>query len=623
MKYKFLLFVVCLATTVGVVAQERKLPESYSLPGHPRLLLLKGEEASVRASITANPSWRRIHESILQESEAINGLPPLERIQIGRRLLSISRECIRRVFYLSYAYRITGDEKYFMRAEKEMLAISRFTDWNPSHFLDVAEMTMGMAIGYDWLNGKLSLESKKVIQDAILKKGLEPSFDTTYNAFLKATHNWNQVCNAGMVYGALAIADEDPDIARIVIDRALNSISLPMEDYKPDGAYPEGFAYWGYGTSFNVLFLSALEKSFSTDWGLAEMPGFLKTPAFRENMMGTTGASYNWGDCGPGAGLSPAMFWFAQKNDDPSLLWMEKNLLDKSDYSAFTGDRLLPAAIIWGKDIPLEKIKEPMVKVYVGQGPSPVALMRTSWSNPNGIYLGFKAGSASVNHAHMDIGSFVMESDGVRWASDLGMQDYESLESKGIKLWDRTQDAQRWSVLRLNNFVHNTLTVDGQLQRVTGYAKIDRWSGKMAFPFAISDLSSVYVGQLTSISRGVGIIDESYVVIQDELIAPDKPVTVRWTMLTSAEVTINGNTAILRKDGKQLTLRVDGPPKVIVKTWSSQPITSYDAPNPGTTLVGFEVDLAGGKKETLTVKLIPQAASKKANARIQPLSGWR
>ena len=30
-----------------------------------------------------------------------------------------------------------------------MLAIAQFADWNPSHFLDVAEMTMGMAIGYD------------------------------------------------------------------------------------------------------------------------------------------------------------------------------------------------------------------------------------------------------------------------------------------------------------------------------------------------------------------------------------------------------------------------------------------------------------------------------------------
>ena len=73
-------------------------------------------------------------------------------------------------------------------------------------------------------------------------------------------------------------------------------------------------------------------------------------------------------------------------------------------------------------------------------------------------HVGFKAGSPSVNHGHMDIGSFVMEAEGVRWAFDLGVQNYNSLESKGIKVFGKDQDAQRWSILRMNNYFHNTLT---------------------------------------------------------------------------------------------------------------------------------------------------------------------
>ncbi|HEX6892914.1 MAG TPA: heparinase II/III family protein [Chryseolinea sp.] len=617
-------FVVLLAIATTVFAQERKLPETFTLPAHPRILLLNNEDSAIQAAVTSNPVWKKMHAAILRECDEMMGLPLLERIQTGRRLLSVSRECIRRVFYLSYAYRMTGEEKYFQHAEKEMLAVAAFTDWNPSHFLDVAEMTMGMAIGYDWLHDKLSEESKRIIREAILKKGLEPSFDDKYNGFLKATHNWNQVCNTGMTFGALAIMDEYPIESRQIIDRALKTISLPMEDYKPDGAYPEGFSYWGYGTSFNVMFLSAMEKSFSSDYGLSAMPGFLNTPVFRAHMIGTTGASFNWGDCSPGANLSPAMFWFAQKKNDPSLLWMEKNFLTKDDYSAFTNDRLLPAAIIWGKEISFEQITEPASRVYVGQGPSPVALMRTSWSNPNGIYLGFKAGSASVNHAHMDIGSFIMESDGIRWAADLGMQDYESLESKGIQLWGRTQESQRWSVLRLNNFVHNTLTVDDKLQVVSGYSKIDRYSDKEEFSFAVSDLSTIYAGQLANVIRGVAIVDQRYVVIDDELTTLDKPTKVRWTMLTSADVSIGkNNTALLTKDGKQLTLRVESPAKVSLKTWSTQPTTTYDAANPGTTIVGFEMELGANSKEIIVVKLIPPGAEKKAKQNVEALSSWR
>ena len=38
------------------------------------------------------------------------------------------------------------------RLEEEMLAAAGFSDWNPGSFLDVAEMTTALAIGYDWLH---------------------------------------------------------------------------------------------------------------------------------------------------------------------------------------------------------------------------------------------------------------------------------------------------------------------------------------------------------------------------------------------------------------------------------------------------------------------------------------
>ncbi|MEX1238437.1 MAG: heparinase II/III family protein [Cyclobacteriaceae bacterium] len=222
----------------------------------------------------------------------------------------------------------------------------------------------------------------------------------------------------------------------------------------------------------------------------------------------------------------------------------------------------------------------------------------------------------------MDIGSFVMESDGVRWASDFGMQDYESLESKGIQLFGRTQDAQRWSVFRLNNFVHNTLAVNNQLQRVKGYAGIERYSDKPGFTYALSDLSTIYENQLAAIKRGVAIVDGKYVTVQDELTAGDSSTTVRWTMLTPAEVSLSGNTAILRKNGKELQLRVASPAGVKLRTWSTEPATDYDAPNPGTTLVGFEVQLRANEKAVFNVMLIPQGAEDKTKT-TQRLEQWK
>lgn len=596
----------------GYVSPQQDSPE-YVLPDHPRIMLTAGEEDVIMQAVEANPVWEKMHEAVLAESDDIIELPARERTMVGRRLLGTSREVLRRVFYLAYSYRMTGENKYFERAEEEMLAAAGFSDWNPSHFLDVGEMTMALAIGYDWLFDELSRESRSIIREAILKKGLEPSFDSDYNWFLEATHNWNQVCNAGMTFGALAIYEDHPDIAQKVIERALDTIPLAMEDYRPDGAYPEGYGYWGYGTSFNVMFLSAIDKVWPGGFDYSGHSAFLNTGRFRKHMIGPTMQNFNWGDNSPSASLSPATFWFADKNDEPSLLWKETYFLDTDDYSQFTGNRLLPAFMIWGKDIPFDEITEPADRFYVAQGAMPLTLQRTSWSDPDAIYLGFKGGSPSVNHGHMDVGTFVVEVDGVRWASDLGAQSYNSLESKGMDIWNMSQDSERWTVFRLNNHAHSTLTVNGELQRVDGYSKIERYSDDPDFSFGITDMTSLYENDLASVTRGAGIADQKYVVIRDELETTSEPATVRWQMLTEADVNVTGdNTATLTREGQQLHLRVDEPADVQITTWSAQPETDYDEPNPGTVRVGFEIDVPEDTDETLQVKLVPASSGAEA-----------
>lgn len=589
---------------------------------HPQILLLEGQESQIEDLIASAPVWEELHSVILKESNKILGKSLLQRKLTGRRLLSVSRECLRRVFFLSYTYRMTQDKRFLQRAEEEMVNVAGFMDWNPSHFLDVAEMTMGLAIGYDWLFDELEESAKLSIRQAIKNKGLEPSFNSDYNWFVRSTNNWNQVCNAGMTFGALAVADAYPELSKKVIDRALETIKLPMSVYQPDGAYPEGYAYWGYGTGMNVMFLDAIEKALGSDYGLPSAPGFLPSAEFQTHMIAPSGVCYNWGDCNAGGSLDPAMFWFASKTQDPSLLYMENRFLQVDKLSQYTWKRLLPAMMIWAKDVPVAAISEPAAKFWVGQGDNPVALMRTSWSDPDAIYLGFKAGSPSVNHGHMDIGSFIMEADGVRWVSDMGKQNYESLESKGMRIFGKTQDAERWTVYRFNNLSHSTLTIDGEHQRVEGAARIDRFSEAEAFPFAISDISTVYDDQLQAAKRGVSIIDEQYVLVQDEVKALDKTSQLRWAMVTEADVNITSDGATLTKDGQTLYFKVKGPDNLEIKTWSTAPTTDYDAPNPGTILLGFDYELPPNTSATFQVYLVPEKALSTFAEREGSLADW-
>ncbi|CAN1543344.1 Heparinase II/III-like [Spirosomataceae bacterium] len=589
---------------------------AQNLPNHPRVLLLANEESGIQKNIEQDKNWALIHQNILDEATEIISLPTLERIQVGRRLLDKSREALRRLFILSYAYRMTNEKKYFDRCEAELLKISQFTDWNPSHFLDVAEMTMAVSIGYDWLHKDLSETSRKQIKEAILQKGLLPSMDAKHNSWLKASHNWNQVCNAGMTYGALATFEDNPTLAMQIINRAKKSIELPLEDYNPDGAYPEGFGYWGYGTSFHVLFLSVLQKLSLLDNAVNE--GFNKTAYYYQQMLGSSGQSFNYSDAGSGrGGLSPAMFWYANKLKDNSLLFNEKKYLNDKK---MVNNRILPAVMIWGNGLSLDNVPNPNSHVFVGAGKSPVAMMRTSWTDADAIYLGLKAGSANVNHAHMDIGSFVVDALGERWALDLGMQSYESLESKGVGLWNKTQDGQRWEILRYNNRYHNTLTFDDELQLVQENAEITQSTTSPNFMSAVTDLSNIYKNKVKDAKRGVAIMDKNLVVIRDEITNNEVSTRMQWTMVTPADVKIlDYNTVELTQNGKKMYMQVVSKNKISLKTWSTDPVNSFDESNPGTIRVGFEVNLAANEKSDFTVFLSPA----KKTIKVKPLKSWK
>ncbi len=622
-KYSFILpLVLCLFCLVCVSGQSILQSSLSSLPEHPRILLLKGEEKDIIEKFEKEETWKKIHQFILNESDSLISKPVLQRIQIGRRLLSVSRECLRRLFYLSYAYRFTNDIKYMKRAEQEMLAVSSFTDWNPSHFLDVAEMTAGMAIGYDWLYNDIPYPSLEIIKNAIISKGLEPSMVPNNNGWLNLKHNWNQVCNTGMTLGALAIYEDRPEFAKQIIDRAIKSIELPMKEYGPDGAYPEGYSYWDYGTSFNVLFLSVIEKAYGHDFGLAEIPGFLKTAGYLFNMTGPSLMPFNYSDCGPRGTLNPAMFWFASRLNDYSLLKNEIRYL--SNPSSLKSQRLLPSMIVWGAGINLKNVKEPEELIWVGQGITPVALMHTSLVDPDAIFVGIKGGTPSSNHSHMDIGSFVMDAIGERWAMDFGSQDYNSLESKNVNLWAMDQNSQRWEVFRYNNFSHNTITINGELQCVEGHANITGYTSNPMFLSAKTDLSEVYKNSGASLERGIAIIDKKYVIVQDEITTEKQEIILRWNMLTQAAVKITGKrSAMLIQNGKKLKLIVVCPDEAMLTMRSTEPTHEYDAPNPGTVFVGFEVRLLPESKNTCLVMLVPKGNKYSKNKKITPLQDWK
>jgi hypothetical protein len=582
-------------------------------PGHPRLFAGAADWMALRGRRDSDAELARLIGAIEREGRSLLKQPALGYQKQGRRLLAVSREALRRIATWSFCYRLTGGRAFLDRAESEMLDLASFRDWNPSHFLDTAEMTAALAIGYDWLYDGLDPRARDTIRRAIVEKGLLPGTDpkSSFTGWQRTENNWNQVCFGGLTLGALAIADEEPVPARRSLERARAGISHGLRPYAPDGVYPEGQDYWEYGTAFQVLMIAALETALGENWNLDASPGFLASATAQLQMTGPSGRPFNFSDGHDAPQFKPALFWFARRLHQPELLFYQRQrVADIVARGGSFGDegRFLPFIALWWDAMPKSASAPALPTSWLGDGPNPIGVFRSSWTDSNALYLAFKGGSAGLSHAHMDAGSFVLEADGVRWACDLGAQDYESIESKGWNLWSREQNSDRWRVFRLNNFSHNTLTLGGQLHRVNGDARIVGFNPGPT-PGAAIDLSPVFAGQAAGVVRRFQVGADRSVLIRDELTGLSPGTTVRWTLVTRAGVDLARDHAILRQDGRTLQARLLAPRGAVFGVMPADPPDDgVNAPNPGARMLVINTVASASGQLRLDVVLRPGEA---------------
>jgi hypothetical protein len=637
----FGVMILCALAVPSIRGAEPEFPPKISLDEirhridaanhtHPRLLATRDELKGLAASASKDPLKKAIADTIVQQASALENVDPVKRELQGRRLLSVSRRCAQRVLTLATAYHLTADAKYAKRAQKEMLAAARFSDWNPSHFLDVGEMTFALAVGYDWLHDQLDDASRKEIRTAIVEKGLKLPFETKYNAWVHARNNWGQVCHGGLTAGALAVLEDEPDLAARTVKNALDNVVISMAAYAPRGSFPEGPGYWSYGTSYNVLLIANLESVFGTDFGLASAAGFSETGEYPALVCGPSGQFFNYADGGAGRSPEPILFWFASRFHRPDWLFGERELwtqhLGKPGSLRIEGSKLLmPLALLWMKDSEATTpVKMPLN--WLSGGGVPISIHRSSWTDPHATFVGLKSGLHTASHRHMDAGSFVLDSDGVRWATDLGAEGYYGIESRGMDLWGQKQNSDRWKIFRLSNLGHNTLVIDGKLQVADGDSSIVGFSDNPAHPYSIVDMSQVYKGQAKSVHRGIALLPTHEVLIQDELSGLRPGSRVRWGMITTGEPDDLGNNKVtLHQKGEQLALNLLTPTNITcTQLDTAKPRHEWDTPNPGTRMISFEARAPKSGQLTLAVLATPGTCRKPSGDKwkIEPLENW-
>ncbi|KAG6853867.1 hypothetical protein C0991_000474 [Blastosporella zonata] len=356
------------------------------------------------ALIQADPYLKGWNDTIFGNATTYYALPPVKYNYDGSSgILDNSREIKMRIKAFAYTYRMTNDTK-----------------WQ-----GVTQLTT--SVGW-WSND-----------------GIEG--------------NWNCVCNSGLTLGSLAILDDDTtgvakQLLGLTVPNALKNCAQAVSD---DGTWAETANYWYFGTTAHAEMSSALLTATGSDYGLLDTnSNFDKTGKFHMYVAGAT-SLFNYGDHGPNKFSTTAnsMLYYGDKYAQPQYVLFQREQYDAAEpWSMFWYNPTISGAFWDG--LALDQFFDNELDQW--------ASMRSSWTDPEALYVAVKAGKNQNHQTHndLDVGDFVLDALGTRWAGELGSGDYNS---PGYFNSD-AQDAERWKYYRKMTEGQNTLLINQANQNV-------------------------------------------------------------------------------------------------------------------------------------------------------------
>ncbi len=546
----------------------------------PKLILTPSVEKNLKFKIKTDPLVQKYYKFLEAQALQIVDTAVIKLDLEGFRFPD-AREAVRRLGILSIVYRMDKNPVILNRINKELLAICAFKDWNPQHFLDVAQVALGVSLAIDWTGNYLPKQTVKIAKNALIEKAILPSFNEAGQrmGWINGNNNWNAVCHSGMVVAALAIADINPALAAKTISRALEKLPNSLKEYAPEGVHPEGPFYWRFGTSYTIVASNVLSTALGNDFGISKSPGFMKTADYRLQVTGPSDECFNFADSdGKTDGdASAVLSWFAAQTGngnyinkhffedpkDPDYLIDGEALIQQDE------GRMASLALIWLSQCSFKNNAE-LPRSWYGKGHVPLAVFRGDKNDPANFYLAIKGGSGLISHGNMDAGTFVFELNGVRWVVDPGNQNYFPLNQIGFQLSNSSQQSERWTLLTKNNFGHSVVTVNNSLFRVKGNVPVVNFNDGTK-PEVTLDMTELYGDNIKSFERKFIKESNHSFVMEDKFEISDSTKNLTWQLMTTADVIPVKNGAVLKQDGKELKLTILSPENLAVSIVSLDP----------------------------------------------------
>lgn len=528
---------------------------------HPRLFFDKTDISRVRGLLQANDSLIGIgYRQVIKEADAILAQPLFTyglddaKLRVPTIHLFASQ-----LPNLVMAYLLTSDTSYAHRAYTQLEKMASYPDWGADrHFLDAGIGAFNIALAYDGLFEYLGPSRREVLQQAVMKHVLQPGLVQLKKNIWWSTahHNWNGICNGGIIMAALAMFETDPPLMAELVALAANRLPNYIRSFEPDGQSEEGLMYWSYGLMYTTIAFESMQRVLGTTFGLDQYNGFKKTGWFPAYVSGPV-TSLNIGDDPLKNSRSRSFFWFAHHYGDTSLAkWQATLCLETQTMSWMDMIYYNPSMISASRnpDFSLDSYTRG------------IDLMAAQTSTAkDATYVAVHGGRNNANHGHLDAGSFDVQSKGEVWAyGNLGRDDYtypgyfSKQTVPSYKDRDTVQTiAGRWHFYRLRAEGKNCLIINPDTrpdQDEQGEAKLVKRISSLHEALYTLDLSSCYSRDVDFYYRTVQLNRGSESIIIKDSLRTKGISRLWWQLHTKAKIQLgaDGRSATLYQNGKRM-----------------------------------------------------------------------
>ena len=525
------------------------------------------------STVNTNEYTKALYDYVISNADGLlySGVYPVMPYVLDEEdsILPISREVINRMVILGYAWQLTGDEKYAARAWAELENVCSYDDWCTSHFLATAEMALAVSVGYDWFYDYLNDSQKALLAEKTWEYAITPALESNH-WFTWSKNNWNSICYSGIGIACMTFSDYDSEKAAEFLAMCYKNMPIAFENFTPDGVYAEGPGYCQSGMNSIVFFIATSRNYFGTDFGMSEIDGFRQLGSFPVYIT-TPAGMFNFGDNKSEKCYTPVLHWYAREYGSSLLSVYQMSdmpgefTVNSSEYTERNGDgRDNALSSLWfNREYENADFSNEPLSLYlesdVGQ---PLVLMRSAYLDENATFAGIKGGYNFTNHGDLDIGTFVFDSMGERWAEELGPGSYDA-----PGYFTNLPAGGRWKNYCKRAEGQNTLVINPNVtlddQYVLAQADFTSFEATEDGGCAVLDMTDAYrMNGCIKAERGFELYNNrTSLKITDNvkcLVNSD----IYWFMHTKADIAVSedGKTAILTINGKQMkaSLLADG-----------------------------------------------------------------